>query len=50
MEHRGAVALTFTFNRALQALGVPGHHAIGEKCQSAGCGYQLLGAPTALRG
>jgi hypothetical protein len=31
-------ALTFTLNCALQALVVPGHHAVGEKCQSAGCG------------
>ena len=28
----GRRALTFTRNGALQALGVPGHHAVGEQC------------------
>ncbi len=42
-------ALTFALDGALQALGVPSHHAVGEQCQSAGGGDQLLGAPPALR-
>jgi hypothetical protein len=41
----GRRALTFTLNGALQALGVPGHHAVGEQGQCAGRGDQLLGAP-----
>lgn len=46
----GCGALTFALNGALKSLGVPGHHAVGEQCQSTGRGDQLLGAPTALRG
>jgi hypothetical protein len=43
-EIPGRRALTFAFNGALQALRIPGHHAIGEQCQSAGRGDQLVGA------
>jgi hypothetical protein len=46
----GRRTLTFAFNGALQALRIPGHHAIGEQCQSAGRGDQLLGATAALGG
>jgi hypothetical protein len=44
----GRRALTFTLNGPLQALSIPGHHAVGEQRQRPERGAQLLSAAAAL--
>jgi hypothetical protein len=40
----------FPFDGTLQALGIPGHHAVGQQSQGAGTGDQLFGAPPSFGG
>lgn len=42
--------MAFTIYGALQALSIPGHHAVGHEGQSARGGDEFFGAPAALCG
>jgi len=39
-------ALSFAIDGALQPLGIPGHHTVGDECEGSGGGNELLGSAT----